>query len=232
MTICGGRFCGWCGLATKAWQLTLRRGGDTLGLMQKGCLKFLSPDKLVKFRVRDNEANVSGSRHETRVRTLYEFYKSLQIYRNLTSFDDLVKVFPSAAKFYRNEDTDMGFLLAMVALEEKPFGFTQLFGLDILFEAISDPKRSATIKRLYNFDYKSFIELTGQHDVFSGELIHAHAKMIAERDGQIGFQQAQISALVAERDRILDSTSWKITKPLRILHLILTNIARLVGPQK
>ncbi|MCI0443063.1 glycosyltransferase, partial [bacterium] len=145
------------------------------------CLKYeihVLPEKLVRFRVRDDEANASGNRPEARIRGQYEYYKSLLTYRNIRRFDDLVKVFPSAEKYYRNEETDMDFVLAMVALEEKPFVFTQLFGQDLLFEAISDPARAANIKHLYGFDCKSFIALTGKHDVFLREA----REEIAERD--------------------------------------------------
>jgi glycosyltransferase involved in cell wall biosynthesis len=138
------------------------------------CLKheiYVLPERLIRFRVRDNEANASGNRPETRMRGLYELYKVLPNYQKIKKFDDLVKVFPIAEKYYRNKETDMDFVLAMVALEEKPFIFTQLFGLDLLFEAISDPKRSAIIKRLYDFDYKSFIALTAQHNVFSQDIL-------------------------------------------------------------
>jgi hypothetical protein len=121
--------------------------------------------------VRDYEANASGNRPETKIREYYELYKVLPNYQKIKKFDDLVKVFPIAEKYYRIEETDMDFVLAMVALEEKPFIFTQLFGLDLLFEAISDPKRSANIKRLYDFDHKSFIALTAQHDVFSRNIL-------------------------------------------------------------
>jgi glycosyltransferase involved in cell wall biosynthesis len=212
------------------------------------CLKYeihVFPEKFVKFRVLDNEANTSGNRPEVRIRLTYELYKLLQNYRKFTSFDDLVKIFPSAERYYRNEETDLDFVLAMVALEEKPSTFTQLFGQDLLFEAISDPKRAATIKHLYDFDYKNFIALTAQHDVFSREEVSNLWGAVAERDGQISTinqavadREAQVSTLnqaVAERDgqvsalnqvvaecdgqvsALYNSTSWRITRPLRIV---------------
>lgn len=160
------------------------------------CLKYeihVLPEKLVKFRVRDNEANASGSRPETRIRALYEFYKLLSNYRKVTCFADLVKVFPSAEKYNRKRETDIDFTLAMIALEEKPFPFTALFGLDLLFEIISDPVRAATIKRLYDFDDKSFKALTAQHDVFSREEVDTLWGTLRERDAQIvGLNQSVI----------------------------------------
>ena len=179
------------------------------------CLKYeihVLPEKLVKFRVRDNEANASGNRPETRIQWTYEFYKLLSNYRKLTSFDNLVKIFPSAKKCYRNEEPDMDFVLAMVALEEKPFTSTQLFGLDLLFEAISDPVRSANIKRLYNFDYKSFIALTAQHDVFSREEVSTLWGTVADRDGQL----QKLHQALAE---IESSKAWKLVTVIRKIRI-------------
>lgn len=183
------------------------------------CLKYeihVLPEKLVRFRVRDNEANASASRPESRIRTLYEFYKLLPNYRKLTRFEDMVKVFPSAEKYYRNKETDMNFVLGMAVLEQMSFPFTQLFGQDILFEAISDPERVINIKRLYDFDYKSFIALTGQHDVFSRE-------EIAERDSQIAHLESEKAALHAEIRRVKSTVSWQITKPLRLFAGLVRN---------
>jgi glycosyltransferase involved in cell wall biosynthesis len=167
------------------------------------CLKYeihVLPEKLIRFRVRDNEANASGNRPETRLRVRYEYYKLLPNYRKLSQFEDLVKVFPSAEKYDRKEEADMGFILGMIALEEKSLIFTRLFGMDLLFEAISDPMRAANIKRLYNFDYKDFIALTGVNDVFS------HEK----------FDDAI--------NQIRGSRSWRLTRPLRYSAQLIRNL--------
>ena len=182
------------------------------------CLKYeicVLPEKLVRFRVRDNEANASGNRPEARIRGLYEFYKLLPNYQKIKKLDDLAKVFPIAEKYYRDEETDMDFALAMVALEEKPYAFTPLFGLDLLFEAISDPKRSANIKHLYDFDYRSFIDLTAKYDVFSREEVSQLWGSVAERDGQL----TNLTQAIAEREHhiraLIGSRSWRLTGPLR-----------------
>jgi glycosyltransferase involved in cell wall biosynthesis len=179
-----------------------------LDMWMRLCLKYeihVLPEKLVKFRVRDNEANASAIRPETRIRATYEFYKLLPNYRKINSFDDLVKVFPSAQKYNRNEKADMAFVLGMVALEEKPFNFTQLFGQDLLFEALSEPKRAANIKRLYSFDYKSFIALTGINDVF--------------------FQEKVADAI----NQIYASRSWRLTRPLRFFARLMEKYSRKFG---
>jgi hypothetical protein len=186
------------------------------------CLKYeiyILPDKLVRFRVRDNEANVSGDQPEKRIRSMYEFYKTLENYKNIENFDDLVKVFPYAEKFNRKEETDLHFALAMVALEEKPTILTQLFGLDILFELISDPIRSAKIKSLYKFDHMDFIDLTGKYDIFSREQIPNLIKKIETLEARIARLEA--------RNADLEAYQWALSRKWWIRCIIFAN--RLLG---
>jgi glycosyltransferase involved in cell wall biosynthesis len=187
-----------CGL----YRFGLAQVGD-FDMWIRLCLRheiYVLPERLVRFRVRDNEANSSGSRPGTRIRSAYELYKLLDNYKKIASFEDLVKIFPSAEKYYRNEEPDLCFVLAMIALEETPFPFIQLFCQDLLLEAISDPRRSANIKRLYDFDYQSFIALTARHDVFS---LEENKLLVAQRDEAQSlnvrlFEENQL--LVAQRD--------------------------------
>jgi glycosyltransferase involved in cell wall biosynthesis len=195
--------------------------GD-LDMWMRLCLKYdihVMADKLVKFRVRNNEANTSGSRPETRIQWAYEFHKLLQNYRKLTRFEDLVKVFPAAEKFDRKEGTDVGFALAMVALEERSFGFAPLFGLDLLFEIISDARRSENVRHFYGFGYENFVAMTGRHDFSSGE-------GIAKRDGVIDALRAEIAANHAEIERLKSTASWRMTKPLRLVWNALAKVLR------
>jgi glycosyltransferase involved in cell wall biosynthesis len=162
------------------------------------CLKYeiyVLPEKLVKFRVRDNEANTSGNRPETRIRLFYESYKLLANYLKISSFDEMVKIFPSARKYYRDEETITNFVLAMVALEEPSFPFVELFALDILFEAISDAKQAEQIKKLYNFDHHSFIQLTAKLDVFSREKVTNLCLNIATLNQAATERETHIAAL-------------------------------------
>jgi GT2 family glycosyltransferase/SAM-dependent methyltransferase len=212
------------------------------------CLKYeihVLPEKLTKFRVLDNEANASGNRPETRIRGLYEGYKLLSNYRQVSRIEDLIKIFPLAAKFDRGDETDLDFVLAMITLEDNTFTFTRLFGLDLLFSAISDSKRSEVIKRLYDFDYKSFIALTAQYDVFSREEVSMLWHKLWARDASIIGLNASIIGLTdetvkrgewalrldaelkEEHARLLDimhSNSWQLTLPLRKARIWISNL--------
>lgn len=191
------------------------------------CLKYeihVMSENLVRFRVRDNEVNTSGNRPETRIRSAYELYKLLDNYKKIASLEEMRRIFPNADRYGQNGNPDLGFILAMVALEENPSPFVRLFCQDILFDAISDPKRAANISHLYDFDYKSFIALTAKHDVFLLEEMRTIRSMLAERDAQI----AGLNQVVAERDgqianlngqltALLQATNWLVTRPLRFI---------------
>jgi glycosyltransferase involved in cell wall biosynthesis len=184
------------------------------------CMRYeihILPEMLVRFRVRDNNANTSSETRENRIRTAYESYRLSQNYRRLGSFDDLAKVFPCAAKYHRDEIADIEFPLAMVALEGQRHVFTQLFGLDLLYEIISDPERAAAVDRFYGFDYKAFVALTAAHDVFHACDIACLDAHIARLDQALARRDVQIAALAEQREQFLHSRSWRVTAPLRYL---------------
>lgn len=146
------------------------------------------PERLVRFRVRDNEANVSGDRRDSRIRSVYEYYILLKNYREIRNFRDLVKIFPSAEDYDRGAGTDVQFALAMTILNESTHEFGRLFALDLLSEMISDQIHAGELKRVYGFDIIDFFTLTGQYDIFSREAL-------AGRDSHINELNVSMSGL-------------------------------------
>jgi glycosyltransferase involved in cell wall biosynthesis len=189
------------------------------------CLKyeiFVLPDKLVRFRVLANEANSSGNRPETRIRGGTEFYRILRHYLKISSYEEMVLIFPEAARYYREEGFDAKFVLAMIALEKKPFPFTELFGIELLFDIVSDPVHAEKIKKIYGFDRRVFFTLTKKHDGLSLERLFSTNQLLAERERQISARDEQIAILernyteaLKTIDEIHKGTSWLITAPIR-----------------
>ena len=137
------------------------------------CMKYeihVIPEKLVRFRVKSDEMSSSGNRPATRIRGQFEYLQVLDSYLNIPTYQELVKIFPGAQKYYRKEGCDIGYVLGRVALETSGQAFTQLFGLNLLFKALNDPKRMKMINERYGFFHKDFIELTANYDIFSIEL--------------------------------------------------------------
>ena len=168
------------------------------------CLKYeiyVLPEKLVRFRVRANEANTSGSRPESRIRAATEYHQVLKNYLKLSNFRELMAVFPNLSLYCCVEGYEPRFLLAMAALESNTQAYSQLFGIELLFDLIADEKSALKIKTLYGFDYLDLIKITGKQDVFSIELIRKEA----------------------EFNQVLNNTYWKMTMPLRRLSAFLLN---------
>ncbi|MEW6041236.1 MAG: glycosyltransferase [Elusimicrobiota bacterium] len=135
------------------------------------CLKYeiyVMPEKLVRYRVRENNLNASGSRIDTRIRNSFEFLHVYENYRSIQSPEDFIKVFPETSNYFKLEGCDLGFILAMAALDEKGVKIKarELFALNQLFEIFSDPERAQKVNDLYNFTNKDFIALTAEHDIF------------------------------------------------------------------
>jgi len=106
----------------------------------------------------------------------------------------------------------------MVALELKPFKFTELFGLNLLQNLIVSPNQAAELKKHYLFDYKNLIDLTGNYDPFNitavsnrdGQ-INSLNQAVAERDGQI-TSLSHLSRDVAERDGQITSLNQAVAE--------------------
>ena len=201
------------------------------------CLKYeihIIPEKLVSFRVRANESNSSGNRPDAQIRGQFEFLQLLDNYKNVPSIQELIKIFPNAEKYLKPEGYNLGFALAMVALESNTYQVTELFGLNILFEILNDPNRAKEIKELYNFSYHDFFVFTGKYDVFSAELMLTFAQQIAEKEEvvqslkeEVAEREQAIKLLdekVAEHQRdlaeIRSSKAWKILILLRRIRVV------------
>lgn len=177
---------------------------------------YVIPEKLVRFRVHQNEANSSGDRPDSRIRGQFEYLQLLDNYKKISSFRELKKVFPEAKKYEREENEDLGFVLGMTALDTGIQAFTELFGLTLLFEALNNPVRAKKIKELYNFTHLDFIELTAKHDVFSVEVIRNLRNQLAKRDAQLTGRDAQLT----ERDAQLTERNAQLTERDAQLHEI------------
>lgn len=181
------------------------------------CLKYeihVMPEKLVRFRVLANQENASASRQDNHIRSQFEYLQVLDNYRQISSYEEMVRIFPSAEKYYRTEGFDAQFVLGMLALETKPFKFTELFGLQLLFEALNNSSRAIKIKEIYHFDIQKFRELSGVHDIFSFAIREQQAKR--EQDWN-----AQLTNLQTQLNQIVNSNEWKIVLLFRQILVVL-----------
>jgi len=170
------------------------------------CLKYpihVLPEKLTRFRVRDDDLNMSAYTRDTRVRLNFEHGEIFQNYLRLRDVDDLVAVFPEAAPLRRegaNGGLDVAYLLAMTTLQGPAPANYKLCALRVLFSLLNGGAQSEILRRRYGFDARSFVALTAEHDVFSSELVRDQNAAFQDRDARLRAAQAEIEALNAAPD--------------------------------
>lgn len=181
------------------------------------CLKYeiyVLPEKLVRFRVRDKEANASGDRPEMRIRLQFEF---LQIYSNyllINDADTFLAIFPESAKFFNKGGLDIPFALAMMALSS-PYPSGELFGLQLLFNIINNPEHAKKIEQIYGFRHRDLVALTAKHDVFSVIALEEMRTKIEKLLVQIRQMEQELQFVNQQMNEILMSKAWKFTLFLR-----------------
>jgi glycosyltransferase involved in cell wall biosynthesis len=124
-------------------------------------------EKLVRFRILDNERNTSGNRPEVQIRGQFELYKVFQHFGKITSYEDLCRIFPEARTWANHGQEDVPFILGRVLIDLTPFPGGRLFAMELMLDALNDPVRSRNIFLDYPFTLNDFKEITGKHDVFS-----------------------------------------------------------------
>jgi glycosyltransferase involved in cell wall biosynthesis len=185
---------------------------------------YVLPEKLVQFRVHASEKNSSGDRADSRIRAQFEYLQILDNYRKISSFDELVKIFPEAEAYRRRGQEDIDFVLGMIAAKTGSFAFTRLFGLTLLFGIINDVSKAKKINEIYGFKPFDLINLTGDEDIFSIEKLREFQikladiqTQLAERETQLAERDAQLverETQLVERDtqlhKIKTSKAWKV----------------------
>ncbi|OYD91101.1 hypothetical protein CDG76_28000 [Nostoc sp. 'Peltigera membranacea cyanobiont' 210A] len=166
------------------------------------CMKYniyIIPEELIKFRIRNNEANASGNRPETRIRHQIECKQILNNYCSPEVRNNFYKIFPEAGlDVTHNQDVEESIYLQIALLAIKvSLPAYQSFGIDKLYELLDS--RNDTFEKIikkYAFDFTNLIAITGQYDVYgfiskenlSLELEQTKAEL--ERS-QSQFQQTQ-----------------------------------------
>ncbi len=175
------------------------------------CMKYeicVIPEKLVRFRVRSNEANTSGNRSDANIRTQFEYLQALYNYMNVNDPIEFQKIFPETAEYFKEDEHDIGFALAMAAIAF-PFDFSHLLGLQLLFDLLNDPLRAEKVKRLYGFSMNDFSRLNLNLDVFSFLLKH---RTFPQTQAQLAESKAQLAEIHASR-------GWRLVLTWRRIRL-------------
>jgi glycosyltransferase involved in cell wall biosynthesis len=151
------------------------------------------PDRLLKFRLRDSDGNAGSDTSENRRRTNFEFYKVLQLYReNITSVDVLAAIFPEVKEHaFPLEARLLQFHLAHVALRRQSSPH-RLFGLDLLYDLMSDEATVDYLRTTCDFDYPTLFRLEAEQPLFAYDI-----------DGKPGSRsELELSRLFEDSQRV------------------------------
>lgn len=185
------------------------------------CMQYeihVLPEKLIRLRIRDNEANVSASRPDSRLKG---YFQTLQILRNYTKIvlpDELRRIFPDADHYIKPKGFIPPFILAMMALEvQQTHNILKLFGLKLLFELMNAPESRRKVEEIYGFTIKDYFEYIGKHDVFSIELARQLRESTAQKDVLLAEKDAVLAQKDALLQEIINSKGWKFITAIRTI---------------
>jgi len=172
------------------------------------CLKheiYILPENLIKFRAHAGGVNASGNRLVVRTRGSFEFTRILRHYLEIDSVNELLKIFPDAAKYGEPEKDIIPYFIARLAIDNgiSP-PLAQVFGINVIYEILGDEKMATILEKRCGFTYSKFIELTGGHDYFN---IEAKDKLTSK--------EGELAAVQNDLEAILNSRSWKIINHLK-----------------
>ena len=136
------------------------------------CMKYeiyVLPEKLTKFRVRDNEANASGNTSTSRIRITKEYLYIIKNFAEL-QWNDFIRVFPNEQKYRScNNKYSQEYVFARLCIEEESLKFAKTIGFINLYELINNQEKANLLKNSYNFDYLELINLSAKYDIFNIE---------------------------------------------------------------
>lgn len=128
----------------------------------KFCLNhqlWILDEKLTKFRIRDNEMNLSADTSGNRSRMAFEYKQILDNYLLIKDPELLVNIFPECLNFGNPKETTIPYFLGRLAID-CDLMFRKLWGCEKIYALMSDNKIAEYLEKNYNFRYVDFLALT------------------------------------------------------------------------
>ena len=181
---------------------------------------FIMPERLTKFRLRrERQENTSATTFDKLVRADLEFFLIAQEFVDSFTDDEFfLQVFPDAEKFVVNGQLNRSFALAQICLERKNNSAFNLAGLLLLKKLLSSQNDVAQIKKLYNYDDKTFLYDGGSYDVFNLQykLSMLHVEIYAGDDNDFDKFAEKIVSVDTSRKFYL-RTNFELPYPVKYL---------------
>ena len=133
------------------------------------CFKYeihIHDEKLVRFRIRADEANAGADTMPNRIRICFEHMQILNHYLAINDKEIFLKIFPEAEKYGVVEEEYIPYFLSRLALDVNHRTW-HLWGLQTLFDFLGQEDVAINLEKKYGFRYRDFYNLTAQHDIFN-----------------------------------------------------------------
>lgn len=179
------------------------------------CMKHeihIMDQKLIRFRVRDEEANASGNKPETHIRGRFEYKHLLDHYKEIDDLEFFFNIFPQAKKYGKPRQNIIEYFLARMAYDTN-IDFRQLWALDTLYDLLKDKEICNILKKEYDFTYPKFFKMTYKADSFK---MYKHPS----KDYRITQLESDLYQLEYKihKNRSLKNRSFSIFYPFYILY--------------
>ncbi|MGL6298356.1 MAG: glycosyltransferase [Methanobacteriaceae archaeon] len=132
------------------------------------CLKYdihIMDEKLISFRIRDDDSNVSAMTLKTAIRSKFEFNHVFNHYLSIENKEHFIKIFPESDMYGHVRNDTIPYFLARLAIE-LGIDNRQIWGLNIIYDFMTIKKNTEILKEEYNFTYKYLIEMASEKDSF------------------------------------------------------------------
>lgn len=167
------------------------------------CMKYeiyIMPEELIKFRIRDNEANASGNKPEARIRHEIEQKQILHNYFSPEIRRDFSEIFPEAGLEINNEDDAESIDLQIAILAIKAGTPThQCLGIDKLYDLLNSKNNyNEKLKIKSDFEVTNLIKITGQYDIFNNVSKEKLYLQIGQMQSELEYLHSQLQLTQAE----------------------------------
>lgn len=204
---------------------------------------YILPERLTRFRVRANNENASGSTPENEIRSHFEYKQIMRHFLAITSPERLLAIFPECVQYGQPTIETIPYFLARRAIDTEE-SFRKLWGLEVLFNLMSDPGLAEILQQRLGFRYKDFHQLLTVNDSFGlrckrqirqenqnlqiilAELQQCTANNETVRQINTGLHEENVRLQMladerkAELSTLRQTVSWRLTQPLRAMRAL------------
>lgn len=139
-------------------------------LCLKGYEIHIIHEKLLKYRERNNDANLSSNTHNTRIRLTFDNEKILRNFLTISSIKNLEKIFPKAYDSFgnidvQNERTAIEYLLFKEAYKNDKSFYHRQFAITLLYEIMKRDGDLEFLNKNFGFGLKEYKEAVNTNPI-------------------------------------------------------------------